>query len=122
MADDLRPSFKLGRFKPDNNYDQPHLEPNGDVRTKEHEVLDDISVIQELGENAERFTLRGEAYEYEIETLREMKGEKVEIRHIIYSGDVLIKGVRAQSTSSWENIGDYRRWVYTYTVDLIEVV
>jgi hypothetical protein len=122
MAIDDRPTFRLGTWEPPNQYNQPQLEPDGDVRTKEHDVLGDKEVVQVLGENAESFTLRGDGFAEDIKRLREMKTQVVEVRHEIYSGEVLVKGVRANSTGSYETQNNKIKWVYTYTVDLIESV
>lgn len=116
-----RPTVRLGSWTPPTQYNQPQLEPSGGIRTKEHEVLGDVSVIQELGKNAETFRLRGDAFQSDISELRELRGDVVAIRHSVYSGDVLIKSVSATSTSSWENEDGERRWVYNYNVQLVSV-
>jgi hypothetical protein len=114
---DGRVSVQLGSWSPPTAYDQPQLEPNTNTRTKEHEVLADETVVQRIGEDAERFVLRGDAYASDIYALRYMNGDIVAIQHPVFWGDVLVKSVSASSTSSWDDQG----WVYSYTVDLIEV-
>lgn len=120
VSGDTRVSVRLAAWHPPEPYKWPQLEPNGGIRTKEHKVLADVSVIQSLGENAETFTLRGDAYEEDISILRDLKNQTVELRHPIHSGEVLVSNVSATSTGGWDTIEGERYWVYTYTVELIE--
>lgn len=121
MIDD-RPSVRLGYWDPPPAYDQPQLEPRGDIRTVEHEVIGERSVVQKTGENAERFTLRGDTYGLSLQELRTLRGENVELRHSVHSGDVLVTDVSATSTGSWDDVDGDRKWVYTYTVQLVEAI
>ncbi len=116
-----RVTFQLGDWEPPTQYNQPHLEPDGTTRTVEHKVLSDSPVIQKIGENAERFTLRGNCYEHQIRILRQMRGKQKRIRHPVYSGEVFIETTNFQSTSSYDQVLDQELWVYIYTMELIEV-
>lgn len=120
MAEDNRPTFHLGEWYPPRPYDKPQLEPDAGIRTKEIEVLADATVVQVLGDNAETFVLRGDAFAEDIGELKEMRGETVEIRHSVHSGSVLVKNVSASSTGDYEEFLGRREWVYSYTVELIE--
>lgn len=118
-----RIDVRLGDWRPPDPYDYPQLEPESSIRTQEHDVLADVTVVQRLGEEAETFTLRGDAYDLDIAILRDMRGEEVELRHPIHIGEVLVKSVRATSTGSWdEDIYNSRDWVYNYTVELVSVL
>lgn len=118
-----RISVRLGDWEPPEVYNQPHLEPEGDIRTQEHEVLADVTVVQKLGENAETFTLMGDGYVVDIADLREMRGDTVSLRHPIHSGNVLVESVGATHTGEWDDgPSDLRKWVYSYTVNLTSVV
>lgn len=119
MAEDNRPSVKLASWNPPQKYNQPHLEPSGGIRTKKHEVLGDQTVVQGLGEEAEEFTLRGDAYARDLRELRSFKNEIVTVRHPVHSGDVLVSGVSGGHTGSWDTVDGERLWVYSYIVDLI---
>lgn len=112
-----RISVHLGEWTPPDQYDRPQLEPTTETRTKEHEVLGDKTVVQKIGEGAQKFTLRGDAFVSDIYNLRYKTGEVHEIQHPVFIGDVLVRSVRANSTGGWEDEG----WVYAYQVDLIEV-
>ncbi len=133
---DIRPSVRLGDWEPPQQYNQPILEPDGDIREVEHKVLSDKSVIQKTGENAETFTLRGDAYAEDLKQLREMKGERVTIRHTVHSGPVMVRRVSGTSTGSWDEYteededfpvasvtpsNDIVRWVYNYTIELVSI-
>lgn len=121
MVEDKRPSVRLGNWTPPSQYNQPQLEPDGDIRTKEHKVLADATVVQGIGENAETFTLRGDAFADDISELRDMKGEELQIRHSVHSGKVLVNRVSASSTGEYEVEDGIRKWVYNYTVGLTKV-
>jgi len=116
-----RVTARIGSWEPPSQYNQPILEPESGIRDVEHEVLGDVTIIQQTGLEAETFTLRGDAFAEDISTLRNMRGTEQELRHEIYSGDVLIRNVRASSTGSWENVDGERKWVYTYTLKLVAV-
>lgn len=113
-------TVKLGPWEPPTQYNRPQLEPSSEVRTKEHKVLGDMSIVQVLGENAPRFTLRGDGFTDDISRLFALEGEEVRLRHEIHTGDVLIEAVEAQSTGSYERTQSGAKWVYTYAVDLIK--
>jgi hypothetical protein len=112
-----RMDIKLGDWEPPDNFKYPHLEPDGGIRTVEHDVLAEETVVQEIGENAERFTLRGHGYATDLYRLRQMRSEIVTIQHPVYWGDVLVENVSGSHDSSWDEGG----WTYTYTVQLIGV-
>jgi len=114
-----RPTVVIKRWFPPRQYNQPHLEPDGDIREKEIEVLGEKTVIQNLGENAERFNLRGDAWEADIKHLRTLRGQNVDIRHPIHSGPVLITGVSASHTGSYDTRNGHTFWVYTYNIDMV---
>lgn len=115
-----RVTAALGSWRPPETYNQPHLEPNGNTRTTEHEVLADKTVVQILGEEAETFRLRGDAYAEDIAELRSMRGDVVQLRHPIHSGQVLVTGVSANHEGAWDDVDGERKWIYGYFVDLVE--
>lgn len=116
-----RVPVRLGDWRPPEPYNQPHLEPEGSIREVEHKVIADVSVVQHVGRSPESFTLRGDAWTNDIAELRRLKGDIVELRHPIHSGDVLVRSVSATSESAWDNIDGDKRWVYTYIVELVGV-
>lgn len=101
---DNRVTARLGSWTPPQQYNQPHLEPEGGIRTAEHDVLGEQTVVQYLGDKPDTFVLRGDAFAVDISKLREMQGQRVEIRHEVFSGEVLVKGVSSSSTGSWEDV------------------
>lgn len=122
MARDNRVTVRLGTWRPPRPYNQPRLEPDAGIRTVEHEVLAETSVIQDIGDKPEVFTLKGDAYADDLATLRDMRGETVSLRHDVHSGDVLVENVVGKSTGSYDEVNGVEEWIYTYTVSLIGVI
>jgi hypothetical protein len=117
-----RPPTRLGDVDLE-EFQHPQLEPTGDTRTAEHQLLptgpDDGggTVTQHLGDEARTFRLRGDCYESTVSELDALRGETVSLRHSLWSGMVYVEAVDANSQGAKDATG----WRYTYTIDLREV-
>lgn len=148
---DDRPTVRLGDWEPPQQYNQPHLEPSTGIRDVEHDVISGATVVQRLGEEPETYILRGDCFEQDLRDLAELTNEIVPLRHPVRSTDVLVRGVDGSHTGQYELVNttsfdnddseyeqDFsleadleriqeegnearREWVYTYTVNLVEV-
>jgi len=75
-------------------------------------------VLQPMGREARDWTLRGTCYKETANTLDDMIGSVVSLRHSRHSGDVYISDVSTDP----QGVEDGTGWRYDYIVDLIEVV
>ncbi|MBS3761414.1 MAG: hypothetical protein KGY43_08100, partial [Halodesulfurarchaeum sp.] len=120
-------------WKPPELYDDPELERSGHKQPAEIEgPVASIDKYQ-FEDEAQVFTLRGEAYADDISVLQMYRGKVLTLRHENHSGKVYIEAVRATSTDQWDEITEFRmqddlmqdvteeKQVYTYSVDLIQV-
>jgi hypothetical protein len=78
---------------------------------------EDTTVIQSLGQEAARLTLRGDCYRFEVEELDEFPGQVVSLRHPRFSGDVFVDSLSTQPEGAKDST-DQR---YSFRADLIEV-
>lgn len=120
----------LGAWTPPDRYDKPQLEPKEGTGAVKLETREDSTTNHHSDEQAEVFTLRGEAYADDISDLQKYKGKILSLRHEVYSGDVYIESVGASSTDRWDEVNDFRihngemqdvtetKPVYSYSVDL----
>lgn len=120
----------LGAWTPPDRYDNPQLEPKEGTRTENTKIPEDSTNDPNTSEEAEVFTLQGNAYADDISDLQKYKGKILSLRHEVYSGDVYIESVRASSTDRWDEVTDLRmhknemqevterKPVYSYSVDL----
>lgn len=122
---DDRPTVRLGYWTPPQQYNQPHLEPSTGIRDVEHNVISGATVVQKLGDEAERYTLRGDCFEDDLRELADLTGETVGLRHPVRTTNVLIRSVDGSHTGQYETVKrddeSYREWVYNYTVDMVEI-
>jgi len=105
-------------------FEHPQLDSSGQGKSVKHEVLpldendDAATVIQPMGRKARDWTLRGDCYKDTADTLDDMVGEVVELRHSRHSGDVYIDDV----STNPQGVEDENGRRYTATVALTEVV
>ncbi|MEF8894431.1 hypothetical protein [Halodesulfurarchaeum sp.] len=129
MPTDERVDVGLGAWRPPDQYNKPQLEPKERAGTVETETRED-STKHHPSEEAEVFTLQGDAYADDISDLQKYKGHILSLRHDVYSGKVYVESVRASSTDRWDDVTDFRIYegemqevteqkpVYSYSVDL----
>lgn len=133
MTNDEPVAVGLGAWQPPNPYDDPELERGGQKQPSAIQGPVDTIDEYDFGEEAQVFTLRGEAYAEDVSVLQKYRGMVLTLRHENHSGKVYIEAVRATSTDQWDEISELRmhdglmqdvteeKQVYTYSVDLIQV-
>jgi len=122
ITDERRPTARLGDIE--FAFEHPQLSNQGSGKYVQHEVLplseedDRAMVLQPMGREARDWTLRGTCYKETANTLDDMIGTVVSLRHSRHSGDVYISDVSTDP----QGVEDSTDWRYDYIVDLIEVV
>jgi|GEM_PF-894475 hypothetical protein len=122
ITDERRPTARLGDIE--FAFEHPQLSNQGSGKYVQHEVLplseedDRAMVLQPMGREARDWTLRGTCYKETANTLDDMIGTVVSLRHSRHSGDVYISDVSTDP----QGVEDSTGWRYDYIVDLIEVV
>jgi hypothetical protein len=122
ITDERRPTARLGDIE--FAFEHPQLSNQGSGKYVQHEVLplseedDRAMVLQPMGREARDWKLRGTCYKETANTLDDMIGTVVSLRHSRHSGDVYISDV----STTPQGVEDGTGWRYDYTVDLIEVI
>lgn len=120
MVTEERPRTKFGGIELEFSF--PLLDIDESAEKIEHTVLPveeggETTVIQSLGQDAARMTLRGDCYRFEVVELDELPGQTVALRHPRFSGDVFVDDLSTQPEGAKDST-DQR---YTFRADLIEV-
>jgi len=122
ITDESRPTARLGDVE--FAFEHPQLSNAGEGKYAEHEVLplseedDRAMVLQPMGRQARKWTLRGTCYRETANVLDDMIGTITSLRHSRHSGDVYIK----DTSTTPQGVEDQTGWRYDYTVSLIEVI
>jgi len=120
MAED-RPTTRLGDIVFE--FEHPQMDSSGSGNKVEHKVLPETeadpksTVIQPMGREAFKWTMRGDCYRDTATALDELTGDVVDLRHARHSGEVYVDDVSTNPQGVEDDNG--RR--YSYTVKLIEV-
>ena len=133
MTNDETVDVGLGAWSPPKRYTDPQIERQGPKGVEEIEGPTDTVGTDRFGEEAEVYTLQGEAYAKDISVLQKYRGKTLTLRHSDHTGKVYIEAVRADTTDRWDESTELRmhkgemqdvteeKQVYTYSVDLIAV-
>jgi len=122
ITDESRPTARLGDIEFE--FEHPLLRNAGEGKLVKHEVVplseedDRATVLQPMGRNARKWTLRGTCYRETANRLDDMIGTITDLRHSRHSGDVYIKDVSTNPQGAEDETG----WRYEYIATLIEVV
>jgi hypothetical protein len=98
----------------------PEVSIDGESRTKEHKILDNTTVIQHLGRNAEQITVKGVCTPQEATGLRKtLELDQTKFRSYEWSGEVIVKTVTIDPVLGRDPGLD--EWLYDYDVTMVEV-
>lgn len=133
MSNDETVKVGLGAWTPPGQYRTPELERQGSKQPADIAGPPDTVESHQFGEEAEVFTLRGDAYADDISVLQNYRGKALTLRHPEYSGKVYIESIQASSTDRWDEFSELRMYngemqdvteekqVYTYRVGLVKI-
>lgn len=111
---------RIGPLNFHSDFSDPYVDVDREMRTVEHETINDEFVVQVLGRTPDKFTVEGVIYDNQLR----------EADRLLGAGEVTVRTNEWQGTAVATNVDtsfrreadpETGRWVYDVTVNLVEV-
>ena len=111
-------SARLGPIELPPAFSKPAVSVDTKARIKEHEPLNQPSIVRHQGYDSRELTIEGPCFRNHLRPLRRLsRGDRIEVRTDRFVGEAAVKTVDTDDTKRRYNRG---QWGRSYTVQLIE--
>lgn len=115
-----RTNARVGSLTFHTDFADPFVDVDQEMRTADHETINDDFVVQVLGQKPDKVTIEGIVYDKQLADADNLiEAGKVDVRTDRWSGQAVVTNV--STTFRREANSNTGRWTYDITIDLTEV-
>lgn len=115
-----RTSARVGPLEFHSDFADPYVDVDKEMRTADHETINDNFVVQVLGRKPDKITIEGIVYDFQLDDADQLiSSGQIDVRTDRWSGTAVVTNV--STTFRREADSQTGRWAYDITIDLTEV-